>query len=274
MRKSILKSIGSCALFVTLQSIVGAVFLFLEFWKHPEIVDTLDVDNPFMMMTSPYILQASIYACIVSDVVIALIIMLASVKAGDLNRFVRKVTMKEVVLLTGFTSMCWLIFNVLEQILPKSTFYGSVTMNLYDYSPMLFALYSGLIAPIVEELVCRFFIIGSFSEDKKVYGVLVSAILFGVIHGNLQQGIPATLIGIILGMLYVRSKNIVLPIVFHLIFNNLSVLTMLTNNFGSTVILVLLILVITKTIYTEKFITLFERYEDINEKDFCVFRDC
>lgn len=273
MKKSLLKSVGGGAGFIGIQCIVGAILLFFEFWRHPDLIYTLYVDNPFGIMFSPVILKVSIFTCIIADVILAVLIIFKSIRSGDINRFVRGVSFETVMLLAGFTSLCWVGFNTAEMLLPKSTFYTSISDAIYNYSPALFILYAGLIAPIVEELLCRFFIIESFSEDKKGIAIVVSAVIFGALHGNLQQGIPATLIGVILGLLYVKSRNIVIPIIFHLIFNNLSILTMLTEDFKSTVVLALFLCVITAVGYQSNFKCLFEQDEEIELENFCVFRD-
>lgn len=273
MKKSLLKSVGGGAGFIGVQCIVGTILLFFEFWRHPDLIYTLYIDNPFSIMFSPVILKVSMYTCIIADIILAVLILFKSVRSGNINRFVRGVSFETVMLLAGFTSLCWVGFNTAEKLLPKSTFYASISDAIYNYSPVLFILYAGLIAPIVEELLCRFFIIESFSEDKKGIAIVVSAVIFGALHGNLQQGIPATLIGVILGLLYVRSKNIVMPITFHLVFNNLSILTMLTEDFKSTVVLALFICVITAVGYQSNFKCLFEHDEEIELENFRIFRD-
>ena len=49
--------------------------------------------------------------------------------------------------------------------------------------------------------------------------ILISALLFGAVHGNVQQFVHATLIGLLLGWMYYRTNSIVPGIVFHWINN-------------------------------------------------------
>lgn len=60
-------------------------------------------------------------------------------------------------------------------------------------------LYASFIGPIVEEVVYRGFVLRSFQKYGKIASVTISAILFGVMHGNLPQGIFAVGVGIVLG---------------------------------------------------------------------------
>lgn len=79
--------------------------------------------------------------------------------------------------------------------------------------------------PITEELVFRRAILGSMLESKMKpeIAVLISAILFALIHFNWAQAPAAIIIGVIFGWLYVRTGSIVPSIVCHIINNSLCV---------------------------------------------------
>ena len=85
-----------------------------------------------------------------------------------------------------------------------------------------------LTGPIVEELVFREGIITSILRFRcpAWIAVLISAALFGYIHGNLTQGIPAFVVGIPLGLLYLRTMSLRLTIPAHVVNNSLAVLLM------------------------------------------------
>ena len=95
----------------------------------------------------------------------------------------------------------------------------------------------GILAPIVEEMVFRgailrtLLLLGGRGNDqssmlnaqnsklKAFLAILISALLFGAVHGNVQQFVHATLIGLLLGWMYYRTNSIVPGIVFHWINN-------------------------------------------------------
>lgn len=89
-----------------------------------------------------------------------------------------------------------------------------------------------LAAPIVEELCFREGILGGLVRRgvKPWVAIGISALIFGVIHGNPVQIAGAGLMGIILGIIYYKSGNIVLTTILH-IFNN-SLATILALVFG------------------------------------------
>ncbi len=95
----------------------------------------------------------------------------------------------------------------------------------------------GILAPIVEEMVFRgailrtLLLLGGRGNDqssmlnaqsskfKAFAAILISALLFGAVHGNVQQFVHATLMGLLLGWMYYRTNSIVPGIVFHWINN-------------------------------------------------------
>lgn len=90
----------------------------------------------------------------------------------------------------------------------------------------------GIAAPIVEELLMRGLVLDRMRRYMPVIpAILIQAVIFGVIHMNILQGAYAALLGVILGIIYVRYNSIVPCIVFHIVLNSLSVL--LPENFGA-----------------------------------------
>jgi len=79
-----------------------------------------------------------------------------------------------------------------------------------------------LLAPFIEELVFRGAILNRL-KDVKMYGgwlaIAISALLFGIIHGNIAQGTHAVLVGLLMGWLYMRTRSILLGVIIHLINN-------------------------------------------------------
>lgn len=75
-------------------------------------------------------------------------------------------------------------------------------------------------APIGEELFFRRFLITSWSPVLSTkWAVFLSSLLFAVLHFYLIQFIPVLLAGIALGLIYVRTNNILIPIIAHSVVN-------------------------------------------------------
>ena len=90
---------------------------------------------------------------------------------------------------------------------------------------LLFAV----VPAICEEIAFRGFILSALEKGHRVRSaIILSALLFGFLHVLMslyQQLFNATLLGLVLGLLAVRSRSIVPGILFHLINNALGVST-------------------------------------------------
>ena len=93
----------------------------------------------------------------------------------------------------------------------------------HPYQMVIYAIYAAFIPALVEELMFR----GTFCKVLTVYGkgtaVVISAILFSLMHTNVEQIIYTFVAGLCLGWIYVQSKSLVLPFLLHLANNGISV---------------------------------------------------
>jgi sodium transport system permease protein len=82
------------------------------------------------------------------------------------------------------------------------------------------------VAPgICEELAFRGFILSGFQHNgRRALAVVLSSLAFGVIHMIPQQVFNATLLGLVLGLIAIRTGSLLSCMVFHLIFNSMAVL--------------------------------------------------
>ncbi|MHC1749955.1 MAG: lysostaphin resistance A-like protein [Cellulosilyticaceae bacterium] len=80
-----------------------------------------------------------------------------------------------------------------------------------------------IIAPICEEILYRgIFLEGLLRRYTTKKAILVSALVFGIIHFNLTQSVNAFIIGIILGIIYYQTKSLLLCMLVHFINNLIS----------------------------------------------------
>lgn len=84
----------------------------------------------------------------------------------------------------------------------------------------------GIMAPLAEEIVFRGAILrsllGMMSKKNHWVAILISAALFGVVHGNAAQFVNALLMGLLLGWMYYRTKSLVPGILMHWVNNTLA----------------------------------------------------
>jgi len=90
-------------------------------------------------------------------------------------------------------------------------------MELHPYS----AIFSmAIVAPIYEEIFTRGILLaGLLNRYNPKKAIIISALIFGISHFNIVQGINTTLMGLIFGMIYYKTNSLILCIVAHMINN-------------------------------------------------------
>ena len=106
------------------------------------------------------------------------------------------------------------IENVMDAIAPSSFSSGIVTL-----------IFTAFAAPVFEEIIYRHLLLRSLKPIGDTPAIILSALVFGLAHGNFDQFAYAFLSGIIFGLMAVRYDTIIPGMVLHLI-----------NNFFVTVI--------------------------------------
>lgn len=86
-----------------------------------------------------------------------------------------------------------------------------------------------VLGPVSEELVFRGGVMRPLLRKgvRPWVAIGVSAVLFGLLHGNLAQGFFAMLLGVLFGILYYRTGSLLLSSLCHIINNSVSVALML-----------------------------------------------
>lgn len=80
-------------------------------------------------------------------------------------------------------------------------------------------------APLSEELFFRGLLLEALSNHVgDTYAVLLSALIFALVHFYLIQFIPVLLSGILLGRLYLKSRGITRPLIAHMVVNGIVLL--------------------------------------------------
>ena len=106
------------------------------------------------------------------------------------------------------------IQNVMDAIAPTSFSSGVVVL-----------IFTAFIAPVIEEIIYRHLLLRSLKPIGDTPAIILSALIFGLAHGNFDQFAYAFLSGIIFGLVAIRYDSIIPGMVLHLI-----------NNFFVTVI--------------------------------------
>jgi uncharacterized protein len=91
----------------------------------------------------------------------------------------------------------------------------------------LFFLTAAIAAPLFEEILFRGFLLPSLTRYLPVWtSIVVSALVFGVAHLSLSEIVPLTTLGIILGVVYSRTRNLLAPMLLHSLWNSGTLLSL------------------------------------------------
>lgn len=95
---------------------------------------------------------------------------------------------------------------------------GNVVMGTSTWINMLFAV---LIVPFMEELLFRKLLIDRLHKYGDKLAVLVSALMFGLVHGNFYQFFYAFGIGAIFAFVYIKTRKLSYTVLLHMAINAL-----------------------------------------------------
>jgi uncharacterized protein len=99
---------------------------------------------------------------------------------------------------------------------------------------LLFFLTAAVAAPIFEEFLFRGFLLPSLTRYVPLWGAIgISGLLFGMAHLSLSEIVPLTTLGIILGVVYARTRNLLASMLLHSLWNSSTLLSLYILGSGS-----------------------------------------
>lgn len=147
-----------------------------------------------------------------------------SVKRGYLGKPQVRLKNNGSIMLTSVlvTILLSVVFQMLDSIYPLPDFLEN-HRNLRNQP--LFIISAVLVAPVAEEIIFR----GVITRDLLRYHsekttILISGLLFGLIHVNPAQVLPASFAGFFLAWLYIRTNHLGICILLHFANNAIAVL--------------------------------------------------
>ncbi len=98
----------------------------------------------------------------------------------------------------------------------------------------IFFITASVAAPVFEELIFRGFLLPSLTRYFSVTtAIILSGFLFAIAHLSLAEVLPLATLGIILGVVYTRSRNILAPMLLHGLWNSGTLLSLFVLGSGS-----------------------------------------
>lgn len=134
-----------------------------------------------------------------------------------------------------WAALLWVAIFTLGLIIPLEYTYELLDIKMDPDTERIFAslmkepwgyVAVGILAPLAEEVVFRGAILRTLldmmSKKNHWVAIMLSAVLFGVAHGNMAQFVNALLMGLLLGWMYYRTKSLVPGILMHWVNNTMA----------------------------------------------------
>jgi hypothetical protein len=93
---------------------------------------------------------------------------------------------------------------------------------------------AAIAAPVFEELMFRGFLLPSLTRYFSVRtSIGLSSLLFAIAHLSLSEILPLATLGVVLGIVYTRSRNLLAPMLLHSLWNSGTLLTLFILGSGA-----------------------------------------
>ncbi|GJY40403.1 CAAX amino terminal protease [Tanacetum coccineum] len=113
--------------------------------------------------------------------------------------------------------------NLLPLPPPAPVAISNVEQSIVARDPMAMVLYAIVVsvcAPIWEEIVFRGFLLPSLTRYMPVWcAILVSSLAFALAHFNMQRLLPLVFLGVVMGTVFARSRNLLPSMLLHSLWN-------------------------------------------------------
>ena len=113
---------------------------------------------------------------------------------------------------------------------------------------ILLLVYTIFVGPVCEEIIFRLYVQSKIKKSfGRIAGIVVSSILFAVMHGTIYHMISATMLGIMLCIANELTGSIWLPAVMHVMYNMHTLVineALLTKSMAAIVLLIIIIAIL------------------------------
>lgn len=132
--------------------------------------------------------------------------------------------------------LLYLPFHFKQLNRPTNHLFGAA----HGFSFVVLIVMTVLLAPLMEEWLFRGVIFRSISEGGSrstsrsalVVGVMVSAVLFALAHGEPLQFVGLALFGVVLALLVARTKRLIPSVITHVSFNGVAIIALVAQRSG------------------------------------------
>ena len=211
--------------FVVVQLIVS--FLGMLVWSFVQHEELADVRTAMLSGHNPVLLAlTSVFSSVITLVVFL------KTKWTPISR--------NYLLSKPWLTLLWVALFALGAMIPLEFVYEQIGLEMDETTGRIFEgllkepwgyVAVGILAPLTEEVVFRGAILrtllGMMSKRNHWVAIMISAAIFGAVHGNAAQFVNALFMGLLLGWMYYRTRSLVPGILLHWVNNTMAYI--LTN---------------------------------------------
>lgn len=215
---------------ISIQTITQVPFLFFamaELEKTSGTAAATDMNTVFDFFNQKYAFWAYLLYSVVGIIAFGLWYYFGFVRRGTKVRIKEIIGYKSILavisMVIGLQFLITAGFVIATELFPKviEDYMQLMTDSGLVDNQLIMIVYAILIGPVLEELCIRGVTFGFLEKSniKPFFIILISGILFGVMHLNLVQGIYASVLGFFLGYMRYKYRSIKITIVMHILFN-------------------------------------------------------
>ena len=211
--------------FVVVQLIVSFLGMFV--WSFVQQEELADVRTAMLSGHNPVLLAlTSVFSSVITLVVFL------KTKWTPISR--------NYLLSKPWLTLLWVALFALGTMIPLEFVYEHIGLEMDENTGRIFEgllkepwgyVAVGILAPLTEEVVFRGAILrtllGMMSKRNHWVAIMISAAIFGAVHGNAAQFVNALFMGLLLGWMYYRTRSLVPGILLHWVNNTMAYI--LTN---------------------------------------------
>ena len=123
------------------------------------------------------------------------------------------------------SSIMMILFPIMADVIE-----GLSLLTEFMPHPVVAILVMAVMPAVCEELLMRGFILSSFSKLKPAVTIILVGVMFGILHFDPFRFVPTAILGMASAYIVLKTKSILLPMLYHLVNNTMSVVAMYQLN--------------------------------------------
>lgn len=235
-------------LYLISQTIVMLVLFFAKIFSNPNMLLELselsynEMTIKLLELLSDIIVPSLLFLAVIVIFIFALYIII-----GKKKELLKKISLETIFKYASIAILANIVISFIVSLIPVTSFTNdleqSTSIALTGSFPIVL-ISIGILVPIMEEIIFRYGIGYNLYKINPKYGLIISSIIFGIMHGNLIQSLYAFILGLIFAYVDEKEESLLPSIIMHITINSSSVIASYTaiNEFMTLLIITALLL--------------------------------